>query len=181
GGGTLFPAGVTTVTYTATDAAGLTATCSFTVTVSPDTQPPTISGCPANIGPLAMDAGQCGAVATWVAPTVNDNCLGATIAQTAGPASGSLFPAGVTTVTYTATDAAGVTATCSFSVTGSPDTQPPPVRGCPANHGPLAPDAGPCGAGTAERGVRFRAMAIAWARRSRRRLGQRAGACSRRA
>ena len=105
--GSLFPAGVTTVTYTATDAAGSTATCSFTVTVSPDAQAPTIAGCPGNIGPVAMDAGVCGAVASWTAPTVNDNCPGATIVQTAGPSSGSLFPAGVTTVTYTATDAAG--------------------------------------------------------------------------
>ena len=87
--GSLFPAGVTTVTYTATDAAGLTATCRFTVTVSPDAQAPTIAGCPANIGPVAMDAGVCGAVASWTAPTVNDNCPGATIAQTAGPSSES--------------------------------------------------------------------------------------------
>ena len=125
----LFPAGVTTVAYTATDAAGLTATCSFAVTVSPDAQAPTIAGCPANIGPVAMDAGVCGAVASWTAPTVNDNCPGATIAPTAGPSSGSLSPAGVTTVTYTATDAAGLTATCSFTVTVSPDAQAPTIEG----------------------------------------------------
>src|SRR5207248_2743212 len=145
--GSLFPAGVTTVTYTATDAAGNTAACTFTVTVSPDTQPPVIAGWPGNIGPVAMDAGVCGAVVSWTAPTATDNCAGATITQTAGLASGSLFPAGVTTVTYTATDAAGNTAACTFTVTVSPDTQPPVIAGCPGNIGPVAMDAGVCGAG----------------------------------
>src|SRR5213083_2793036 len=144
--GSLFPAGPTTITYTATDAAGNTATCTFTVTVNADAQPPIISGCPANIGPLAMDAGACGAVANWTAPTQTDNCPGATIAQTGGPASGSLFPAGPTTITYTATDAAGNTATCTFTVTVNADAQPPIISGCPANIGPLAMDAGACGA-----------------------------------
>src|SRR3569832_179652 len=106
--GSLFPPGVTTVTYTATDAGGLTATCSFTVTVSPDTQVPVIAGCPTNIGPVAMDAGACGAVVTWTAPTVTDNCPNPAISQTSGPVSGSLFPPGVTTVTYTCHYAASI-------------------------------------------------------------------------
>ena len=59
--------------------AGQQRTCSFTVTVSPDAQAPVIAGCPANIGPVAMDAGVCGAAASWTAPTVTDNCPGATI------------------------------------------------------------------------------------------------------
>ncbi len=42
---------------------------------------------------------------TWVAPTTADNCAGSTNAQTAGDASGSTFPVGTTTITYTATDA----------------------------------------------------------------------------
>src|SRR5262249_61461159 len=83
--GSLFPAGVTTITYTATDAGGLTATCTFTVTVSPDTQPPSIVNCPVNIGPVPMDAGVCGAVDSWTAPTASDNCPSPTLSQTAGP------------------------------------------------------------------------------------------------
>ena len=76
--GSLFPAGVTTVTYTATDAAGHS-DVQLHGDGSPDTQAPTIAGCPANIGPVAMGAGVCGAVASWTAPTVTDNCPGATI------------------------------------------------------------------------------------------------------
>jgi hypothetical protein len=40
-----------------------------------------------------------------------------TLTQTAGLASGANFPVGVTTNTYTATNASGVAATCSFTVT----------------------------------------------------------------
>src|SRR5260221_8737359 len=95
---------LTTITYTATDAGGLTATCTFTVTVSPDAQPPVIVGCPANIGPVAMDSGACGALVSWTAPTVAGKCPRLNFRQTAGPATGCLFPPGVTTITYTATD-----------------------------------------------------------------------------
>ncbi|MBS1945218.1 MAG: HYR domain-containing protein, partial [Bacteroidetes bacterium] len=92
------------MTYTATDASGNTATCSFTVTVADNTAP-VIAGCPVNIN---LSAGSsCNATATWTDPTVSDNCPGSTIAQTAGPVSGSTFPKGTTTVTYTATDASG--------------------------------------------------------------------------
>ena len=65
---------------------------------------PTIVDLPANIA-VNNDAGVCGAVVTWVAPTSADNCAGSSIAQTAGDVSGSTFPIGATTITYTATDA----------------------------------------------------------------------------
>jgi len=46
-----------------------------------------------------------------------DNCPGATTTLTAGGASGSVFPIGTTTVTYTVNDAHGNSASCSFTVT----------------------------------------------------------------
>ncbi|HYF68743.1 MAG TPA: HYR domain-containing protein, partial [Ohtaekwangia sp.] len=109
--GSVFPKGITTVTYTATDAAGNTATCSFDVTVVDNTAP-VITGCPANITVNANAS--CQAVVNWTAPTFTDNCAGGTITTTKAP--GSIFNQGITTVTYTATDAAGNTATCSFNV-----------------------------------------------------------------
>lgn len=108
--GTTFQKGVTTVTCTATDASNNTASCSFTVTVN-DNQSPSIT-CPANqtagtlSGPVTVN---------YPAPTVSDNCSGATV--NCVPASGSSFPVGITTVTCTATDAANLTASCSFTVT----------------------------------------------------------------
>ncbi len=112
--GSVFPLGTTTITHRVTDAAGYTAQCSFTVTVT-DTQNPTIS-CPANIT-VNVDPGSCSAVVNYVAPVGTDNCSGATTVRIAGPASGSTFAPGVTTITHRVTDGAGNTATCSFTVT----------------------------------------------------------------
>ena len=112
--GSTFQKGTTTVTCSATDASGNTSpACSFTVTVN-DTQAPSIS-CPGNI--TLEPTCPSGAIATYTAPVGTDNCPGATTARTAGPASGSVFPIGTTTVTYTVTDAVGLTASCSFTVT----------------------------------------------------------------
>lgn len=109
--GSTFPLGTTTVTGSATDAAGNTATGSFTVTVV-DTTPPTLS-LPGN---LTLEAtGPDGAVATYTA-TAHDVVSG-DVAVTFTISSGSIFPLGTTTVTGSATDAAGNTATASFTVT----------------------------------------------------------------
>src|SRR4029078_336071 len=138
--GSTFPAGTTTNTFTVTDASGNTASCSFTVTVN-DTEVPTIT-CPSNITQSA-DAGTCGAVVTYTAPLGTDNCPGATTAQTAGLASGSTFPTGTTTNTFTVTDASNNTASCSFTVTIN-YIEVPTIT-CPANI-TQANDAGTCGA-----------------------------------
>src|SRR5690554_1655425 len=110
--GDTFPFGTTTVTYTATDAAGNVQTCSFEVTVN-DNEAPVFTACPSDIA-QDVDAGSCDAVVTWTAPTFTDNCTGTTLTSTHN--SGDTFPIGTTTVTYTATDAAGNVQTCSFDV-----------------------------------------------------------------
>jgi streptogramin lyase len=109
-----FPVGSTTITWTATDAAGNTATCEQTVTVN-DTEAPVIT-CPEDIT-VSNDQGTCDddAVVTWTAPTGADNCFGFVVTSTHEP--GDAFPLGTTEVTYTVTDAAGLTAECSFNVT----------------------------------------------------------------
>lgn len=125
--GSAFVLGNTTITYTATDASGNTATCSFIITVTDDT-PPVILNCPT---PILQNAGpNCDAIVNWVVPTISDNCPGATISGSHN--SGSVFTFGTTTVTYTATDAAGNTATCSFDVTLQ-DNLPPIINNCPSN------------------------------------------------
>jgi hypothetical protein len=136
-----FNVGVTTITYTATDASTNTATCSFTVTVT-DTQAPTVS-CPANIS-QNVDAGVCTKTLTPASPTYSDNCsvtvlswalTGATTGNSAATGINILpstaFNRGVTTVTYTVKDAANNTNTCSFTVTVTDNILP--VVNCPAN------------------------------------------------
>jgi hypothetical protein len=112
--GNAFPVGQTTVTYTATDSHGNTSSANQVVTVV-DNTPPTIS-CQADIiadfNPVVN-----GAVVTYTAPVGTDNCGGSTTSQIAGLASGATFPLGTTTNTFRVTDAAGLTATCSFKVT----------------------------------------------------------------
>ena len=113
--GSFFPVGTTTVTCTAS--AG--PTCSFTITVN-DTQPPAIT-CPADITAVTDQSicTQPGSpvcqVVTFAAPVATDNCPGVTVVCV--PPSGTCFTVGVTTVTCTATDASGNTATCSFTIT----------------------------------------------------------------
>ncbi|RPA69155.1 HYR domain-containing protein [Cyclobacteriaceae bacterium YHN15] len=123
--GAVFPVGTTIVTYRATDEVGLSSECSFTVTVTQDddNEDPVISDCPANIS-VSNDAGSCGAVVNWTVPTASDNSGSVNLISNFEP--GAVFPVGTTTVTYTATDAAGNTATCSFEVTVN-DTQAPTV------------------------------------------------------
>ena len=123
----VFPKGITTVVYTATDAAGNTAICSFNVNVV-DNIPPVITGCSTNI--TASANASCQATISWTAPGFSDNCAGATLGVS--KASGSLFNIGTTQVIYTATDAAGNTATCSFNV-NVVDNIPPVITGCPTN------------------------------------------------
>ncbi|MBK8852469.1 MAG: HYR domain-containing protein [Saprospiraceae bacterium] len=123
-----FPAGVNNVTWTVTDGYGNTSTCVQTVTVN-ETQAPSIT-CPANIS-NTVTAGTCARTVTFTNPVGTDNCSGPVTIQTAGLASGSNFPVGVTTNTFRVTDASGNTATCSFTVTIT-DNQLPSIT-CPAN------------------------------------------------
>ncbi len=124
--GSVFPVGVTTNIFTATDESGNASTCSFTVTVN-DVTPPVIA-CPANISVNATSAA--GALVTYSAPVGTDNCSGATTVRTSGLASGATFPIGVTTVTHEVTDGSGNKAQCSFTVTVSGLA---PQINCPAN------------------------------------------------
>ncbi|WP_425550285.1 HYR domain-containing protein, partial [Algibacter aquimarinus] len=61
---------------------------------------------------------------TYTDPVGTDNATGAVTTRIAGPASGSLFPIGTTTVTFQVEDAAGTIVTCSFTVTVT-DNEPP--------------------------------------------------------
>jgi hypothetical protein len=118
--GSRFPVGTTPVTCTVTfsdnppdcPANDLQRTCTFNVTVVDNTAP--VITCPADIT-QCNDAGTCDAVVTFSASAI-DNC-DPNPSVSCSPASGSTFPKGTTTVTCTATDAAGNSSTCSFTVT----------------------------------------------------------------
>ena len=124
--GSFFPFGKTTVTATARDAAGLTDTCSFDVTVR-DTTPPDVV-CPASATIEAVD--KTGALVTF-ADAVASDAVTRQVTPVLSRASGSRFPLGSTTVTATATDGAGNTNQCTFTLTVSDTTAA--MVSCPAD------------------------------------------------
>jgi len=126
--GSAFPKGQTIVTFKVTDAAGLTKTCTFRVTVN-DTEAPAIT-CP-TVAPTTTTANSCSsAPVTYTTPTATDNCIPApTVLRISGPTSGSSFSLGTTNVTWRAIDGAGRSSTCSFSVTVTDATLPSVI--CP--------------------------------------------------
>ncbi|MBE0649149.1 MAG: HYR domain-containing protein [Bacteroidales bacterium] len=84
--------------------------------------------CPANITVNATNMVDCFVEVIYPEPVATDNCQLPTVELTSGLASGSLFPVGETTVTYTATDGNNNATSCSFTVTVVDAT--PPVAVC---------------------------------------------------
>ena len=120
---------VETVTLTANDGNGNTASCSFTVTLK-DVTKPNIT-CPANTT-VAADGSCNGTVGAHAPASVSDNCT-VTPTVTQSPASGTVLSGhnDSETVTLTANDGNGNTEFCMFTVTLK-DVTPPSIT-CPAN------------------------------------------------
>jgi hypothetical protein len=106
-----YAVGATEVTFTATDAAGNAAPCTAEVEVV-DTEPPTLD-CPEAVE-LVGDFASCGA-ATTLPVEADDTCSPNDVAI-AGPTGTQVFGPGVHRVGFTATDAAGLVASCEFDV-----------------------------------------------------------------
>ena len=100
------------VAVTATDGSGNVTVETIVVTVI-DNLAPALE-CPANVVRCFGDD-----VVQYPAPVAMDNCLGigGSFSMPSGLASGSKFPEGVTTNTFSYTDANGNVGTCSFQVT----------------------------------------------------------------
>ncbi len=132
--GDLFPAGVTTISYSATDGLGNVSTCSFDVSVNADTEIP-VATCMADQSRNA-DTGSCSytVIGTELDATAIDNCSGVTLINNFNGSptlAGAVIPPGVTTVIWTATDANANTGTCQFDITVT-DNELPALT-CPAD------------------------------------------------
>jgi hypothetical protein len=103
--------GADSFTYTVSDGRGGSATASVSITVL-DTLPPLIT-VPGN---LTVEATGPGGATVNFTTSANDAVSGV-VATNNSPASGSTFPVGTTTVTASATDAAGNAASRTFIVT----------------------------------------------------------------
>src|SRR5437764_3677304 len=121
--GTLVGLGTNTTTVTATDAAGNSATCTTSFVVTDNTAPTVV--CSAT--PSAFADVNCQAAVPNVlgGVSVSDNCSptnSINLSQT--PAAGTLVGLGTNTITVTATDAAGNSATCTTSFVVTDNTAP---------------------------------------------------------
>jgi hypothetical protein len=133
--GLTYNVGLTTVVYTLTDVNGLSSTCTHTVWIQNLSAPQFSSTCPANATSNAT-AGLCSAAVSVPAPGINNPCNEAYTVTNDSPyktsdadASGT-YPVGVTTVTWTITDASGVVKNCTQTVTV---IDLPPTITCPAD------------------------------------------------
>jgi Ricin-type beta-trefoil lectin domain-like/O-Glycosyl hydrolase family 30/Bacterial Ig domain/HYR domain len=111
-----YPVGNTTITWTARDAAGNTATATQRVTVS-DAEAPVL----AVVQTISVpnDARVCGAALSVPKATATDNCSVPVLKseRSDGLLLTDMYPVGKTTITWTATDALGNTATATQAVT----------------------------------------------------------------
>ncbi len=120
--GSTFPVGTTTVTCSASDAHGNSASAKFSVTVTPfirNPKPPKVTA-PRNMRIEAT--GPTGAIVTFTA-SASDPQDGP-LPVTCAPASGSMFPLGATRVTCSATNSFGETDTDTAVITVRDTTDP---------------------------------------------------------
>ncbi len=117
---TTFPLGTTTVTCSATDAAGNKGTKSFTVKVQ-DTTAPEVHA-PANL--VVGNTSPTGASNVLYTGQSASDLVDGDLTASCTPASGSTFALGINTVTCTAKDAAGNTGTGTFTIEVQDQTKP---------------------------------------------------------
>ena len=127
----VFNKGITTVTYTATDACGNTATCSFTVEVK-DVVAPVITTCASNQNVNLSATCQITVPNLTGSVIFTDNCPGSIVTQS--PTAGTMIALAhnaTQVVTLTVTDLSGNTSTCTATLTAKDVTAP--TYTCPAN------------------------------------------------
>jgi len=126
--------GLHTIRLVVTDASGISSVPAEQVVRVADSTPPQISGVPSAIGKVTdSDAGD---VISFPLPAAYDMVDG-NITVAASKPSGSVFPLGKTTVTFTARDKAGNISTARMDVTvskGSPQAQ---TGGVPGDRAPV--------------------------------------------
>ena len=121
--GSVFPLGNTVIEYNLLENGAPVATCSFTLTVT-DGEAPVFTDCPATAPSYDLPADACSLALSLPVPTATDNCGGVVVSSDL--AADSTYAAGQHTITFTATDDAGNSSTCSYTFSVN-DVTPPVV------------------------------------------------------
>ncbi|MCB0431146.1 MAG: HYR domain-containing protein [Flavobacteriales bacterium] len=108
-----FPLGTTTVTYTATDASGNASSCSFNVTVTPQTLTASLSSPTYNGYNISCNGGSNGSIST----TVGGGCLPYAYAWSNGAATADVSGLSAGDYQLTVTDASGQSVELSITLT----------------------------------------------------------------
>jgi len=134
-----YPIGVTYISWTVRETStGRTATCTQVITVNAAGRANLTISCPAD-QTVAAPSGQCEATVNTGTPTTNpsDNNVTVQGERSDGLAVSAPYPAGITYITWTATDAVnGQVASCTQTITvttDSSDTTPPTFTHVPDN------------------------------------------------
>ena len=115
--GSDFLIGTQTIGYSITDSCGNFQACNFNVTVQAVQATLTLGTCPGDQA-LQVAAGQTSITATWNEPSGTSDCYTGSVQanRLVGPASGSVFPIGITQIVYVLTDECGNSALCAFNI-----------------------------------------------------------------
>ena len=126
-----FELGESVVSYWVEDAVGLTATCSFTVTVIDD-DPPYFINCPYPDVVENAETDHCDAYVNFALPLAEDNCDMPVVTQIdmTGLTTGDRFPVGTTVMYWQAEDLSGNKDTCQVKVIVNDYWQTPEIT-CP--------------------------------------------------
>nr|WP_319511266.1 HYR domain-containing protein [uncultured Draconibacterium sp.] len=115
-----FPFGISTVTYTVTDPDGNTADCAFTVSMSRPSIPSAVVNCPTTSVTVTVNPNECETFVDLDPPTISDPCSTAvytiTNDYTGTNDADTLYPIGITTVTWTIRDTFGNEEYCLVDV-----------------------------------------------------------------
>ena len=143
--GTVFPGGLSTVTITATDAAGNSVSSGFTVLVR-DSTPPTLAAPAAGFQPLTLRTGADGTAALpdFAAQALASDAVGVAGATTQSPPAGTPLVVGAATVTLAAVDTSGNRSTLALQVSIE-DGTPPALAGPLSGFTPVNVATGPAG------------------------------------
>jgi subtilisin-like proprotein convertase family protein len=135
--GSLFPVGTTPVTFTGTRQDNSTTNAAFNVTVNDGENPSVVA--PPNVS-AANDANACSGALDPGTATAGDNCSIASIVGTRSDAQAlnAPYPVGTTTITWTATDTSGNTASALQTVAVG-DQQAPSITNVSASPNSLWP------------------------------------------